>query len=178
MNRAERRRAAREAEKKPIEERYKLVPVGYVNPVTGKKFTNVNDYINDCERLIYDDLTNAFVKKSGELISELLYKAENYIAVANILIMLNAIKSVVGNLKTVQKSYQKILEAYNDASDHVDMIGIREAYNEFARDHGIEFEFADFDLNELFDDEMLKKKISLMVPHHELGGEIRSDKAV
>ncbi len=178
MNRAERRRLAREADKKPIEERYKLVPVGYVNSVTGKRFSNVNDYINDCEKMIYNDLTDAFVRESGAVVSDLLYRAENYIAVANILIMLNAIESVVGNLKTVQKSYQKILEAYNKASEHVDTVGIRCAYEELARDYGIEMEFTDFDLNELWDDESLKRKISLNVPHHELGGETQNDKAV
>lgn len=167
MNRAERRRQAREAEKKPVEDRYKLVPVGYINRKTGKRFTNVNDYINDMERCIYKDLADEFVKQSGDVITDLLYKAENYIAVANILIMLYAIKFTIGDLKSVQHSYQRILRAYNKASDYVDEVGIRGAYEEMQRDYNVSFEFNDFNLDDLWDDELLKKKIMLNVPHWE-----------
>lgn len=167
MNRAERRRQAREAQKKPIEDRYKLVPVGYINRETGKRFTDINEYIDDIEKCIYKDLSDEFVKYSGEVIRDLLYGAENYIAVANIMIMLYAIKFAVGNLKSVQQSYQSILRAYNRASEYVDGIGIREAYEEMRKDYNIEFEFSDFDLNDLWDDEMLRRKISLNVPHWE-----------
>ena len=143
MNRAERRRMKKEG--MPVATQPRLVMTGYVDDVTGKKYANINDYLNDMEKIMAEQAAN--------VAAEIMYSCENYICFANIIIMLLAVKMTVGNLKTVQRSYQKIIENFNNASEYMDKIGIRNAYEELKRDYGIDMEFEDFDINLPFDDE-------------------------
>lgn len=154
MNRAERRRQAKQVARGEITTTYapSMGLVGsYYNRFTGNKFTNVNDYLDDMEGVI--------AKQASEVTASMLWDTENYIAAANIIIMLHAVNLAVGNLKTVQKSFQKIMNCYNAASDYVDKVGIREAYEDLHKNYGLEFEFADCDISQIWDDEEIKKRL-------------------
>ena len=110
-----------------------------------------NDYLDDMERTMATQAAN--------VAADMMFDCENYICFANIIIMLYAVKKAVGSLKTVQKSYQKIIESYNDASDYVDKVGIKKAYEEFKSDFGIDMDFEDFDINLPFDNEEHYKRL-------------------
>lgn len=149
MNRAERRRNAKIG--MPIATQPKLVVSGYVDHVTGKKYTDINAYLEDMEKTI--------AQEASEIAADIMYDCENYIAFANIIILLFAVKKAVGNLKTVQKSFQKIIDSYNEASDYVDKKGIKEAYAELKSDFGIDMDFEDFDINLPFDEDEQYKRL-------------------
>lgn len=142
MNRADRRRYAKEVAKGNIglftQPQSRLVPKEIVAG-NGKRYTDVEKYLNDMER--------DTAEQCSEIASKMLYESEVYMSVANILTMLYAMDMVVGNLKTVQKSYQRILDHFNDASEYIDQIGIREAFNEFQDKYGVQLNFDDADLN-------------------------------
>ena len=151
MNRADRRRYAKEVAKGNIglsaEPRSKLMPSEIVG-ANGKHYTNVKDYLEYAE----DELAKDISKKCSEICSQMLYETETYIGVAEVLIMLVAVEKAVGNLKTVQKSFQKIIDNINDAADCVDSMGIRNTYEVLKEKYGINLEFQDVDLNWVDDD--------------------------
>lgn len=163
MNRAERRRNAKLG--MPVAVQPRLVASGYVDHATGKKYADVNDYLDDMEKTM--------ASQAARIAADIMYHCENYICFANIIIMLIAMKMAVGNLKTVQKSYQKIIDNYNVASEYVDKIGIREAYNELKRDYDIDMEFDDFDINLPFEDEEHYKQLHFKL--HEREGIQKND---
>ena len=77
---------------------------------------------------------------------EKLEKAEDYIAVANILITLVAIKMTWG----YTKANQRLLENYNAATEYVTRNGIEKTYQELQKQMGIELEFDSMDINREF----------------------------
>lgn len=147
MNRSQRRKYAKEVQRGTIgiieKPKSQLVPtelIGY----NGKRYKRLEDYLTDHEK--------DTAKECGEIAAEMLYNTEVYMGVANIMIMLTAIRMTVGNLKTVQKSYQKIIDTYNEASDYVDKLGVRGCYEELAKNYGISLEFDDCDLDWIHDE--------------------------
>ena len=152
MNRAERRRAARQVAKGEISltdtPRSRLMPTSIKLNETGEVFTDLKSYLAAAE----DVLQQKSAQKAAEIASEMLYDAEIYMTVLNIMAMLIATEKAIGNLKTVQKSYQKIIDSYNEACDHIDAIGVRKAYEEFRGKYGIELEFDEADMNFIDDD--------------------------
>lgn len=105
----------------------------------GKRYNDLNKYLDAMEK--------DTAEQCAEIASKMLYETEVYIGVANILTFILAIERTIGNLKTVQNSYQKILDNYNDANDYLDARGIRETYNELKRDYGIHLDFEDCDIS-------------------------------
>lgn len=101
--------------------------------------------------------------EAAKVLQELLYDAEDYIAVANIIIFLYSIEKTYGNLKTVQKNYQKLLDNYNEAAEHVDEIGIMEAYKQFHDKYGISIAFDDFDLNKVLSNQEIFDKLKIRI---------------
>lgn len=96
--------------------------------------------------LIIDQVT----KNAADVMLNMLYEAEDYMAAANIIIMLVAIKDTFGDLKTLPKRIDKLLDNYNKASEYVDEKGVVEAYKELSDEFNFIFEFDDsFDISSL-----------------------------
>ena len=132
MNRAERRRYAKAVAKGEIKineaPKSKLVPKALVDG-HGKKYTNLEEYINAMEKEICD--------QCSEISSQMLYESEEHMGTANIVIMLYAVLFAFENLKTVQKNLGRVIGTYNDAVEYVDALGIKEAYDRLHERHGI-----------------------------------------
>ena len=133
-----------------------VVQAGYIDHLTGEKFKTIDEYLDHMEINI--------AQQAGEVASEMLYDTEIYIAVANMIAMLYAVKMSVGELKTVQKNYQKIIDNFNSAMDLIDKNGIRKSYEEFAKEYGIHLEFDDCDMNWIEDKgESIRKKFKVRI---------------
>ena len=111
MNRAERRRQQKAAEKSrnPIPYNFSNFKLEQISKATGARVESLKLYLMQRE----DEMRKEI---SEELISE----AEDYIAVANVLISLFAIKKTWG----FTKSNQRFLENLNSAKEHIEEVGI------------------------------------------------------
>ena len=78
--------------------------------------------------------------------NENLYKCEDYIAVANILSSLMAIHMTW----KFKEATRRFIDNYNEAQKIVDSTGIVETYKMMHDEWGIEIEFEEVDLNEMF----------------------------
>lgn len=81
---------------------------------------------------------------------EKLWKAEDYIAVANILITIYALKMSRKDREHTKDLIHRMLDNLNAARDYVDRVGVQEAYDQAHKDLGIELEFDSMDLNKEF----------------------------
>lgn len=104
----------------------------------GVRIESLKAYLNAREQEIKEQL----IKESQEK----LWKAEDYIAVANILISVIAIKKTWG----FTKANQRFLENLNSAKEHIEEVGIEKAYQEAKETMGIELEFDSMDINKEF----------------------------
>lgn len=96
--------------------------------------------------LIVDQVSN----NAAKVMLEMLYEAEDYMAAANIIIFLTAIKQTFGDLKTLPRRIDKLLENYNEAAEYVDEKGVYEAYKELSDEFNFIFDFDDkFDISTL-----------------------------
>lgn len=143
MNRAERRRIERESGKKTqaaIQTAQKAKDsIASKSAVDAAKLANVRvelimDYLHAREEEIMEDAR------------KMLYKAEDYISVANVMTTLYAINKTWGYTKSIRR----FLDNYNDAMNFVDEMGVREAYEKAHQEWGIEIEFDDMDINKEF----------------------------
>lgn len=143
MNRAERRRIERESGKKTqaaIQTAQKAKDsIASKSAVDAAKLANVRvelimDYLHAREEEIMEDAR------------KMLYKAEDYISVANVMTTLYAINKTWGYTKSIRR----FLDNYNDAMNLVDEMGVREAYEKAHQEWGIEIEFDDMDINKEF----------------------------
>lgn len=105
---------------------------------TGARIESLKAYLNAREQEIKEQL----IKESQEK----LWKAEDYIAVANVLISLFAIKKTWG----FTKSNQRFLENINSAKEHIEEVGIEKAYQEVKETMGIKLEFDSININKEF----------------------------
>ena len=110
-----------------------------------------------------DGLIKKVSLEAAKLNQEMLYDAEDYMAIANIIIFLYSVKKTFGNLKTVQKGMQKLLDNYNEAAEYVDEIGIREAYEKLHDEYGVELMFNDFDVSTFFDNEKQYERLKIRI---------------
>lgn len=81
---------------------------------------------------------------------EKLWKAEDYIAVANILITIYALKMSRKDREHTKDLIHRMLDNLNAARDYVDRVGVQEAYDQAHKDLEIELEFDSMDLNKEF----------------------------
>lgn len=81
---------------------------------------------------------------------EKLWKAEDYLAVANILITVYAIKMSRKDRERTKDLIHRMLNNLNAARDYVDRVGVQESYDQAHKDLGIELEFDSMDLNKEF----------------------------
>lgn len=148
MNRAERRRQQKSAEKTRLSAPYnfKNFKLEQISKVTGARVESLKLYLEQRE----DEMRKELYKEiSEELISESqekLWKAEDYIAVANVLISLFAIKKTW----KFTKANQRFLENLNSAMEYVEKIGVEKAYQEAKETMGIELKFDSMDINKEF----------------------------
>lgn len=149
MNRAQRRRQQRLEAKGILDSAptQRIIPKVIVTN-DGTRYSSVEEWLKACEL----EAGERAARTCNAIASELLYKTEIFMSVRNILTMLVAMEKTVGNLKTVQKSYQKIIDRFNEATEYIDKIGVRECYEEFHRKYGLEMEFDEVDLDWVDDD--------------------------
>lgn len=140
MNRAERRRQQKAAEKSQISMPYNFsnFSLEQISKVTGARVESLKLYLKQRE----DEMRESLVQESQEK----LWKAEDYIAVANILISLFAIKKTWG----FTKSNQRFLDNINSAKEYIEKIGIEQAYKEIHELMDVNIEFDSFDINKEF----------------------------
>ena len=138
MNRAERRRQQKAAEKTRLNAPYNFsnFSLEQISKATGARVESLKLYLEQRE----DEMREALIKKSQEK----LWKAENYIAVANVLISLFAIKKTWG----FTKSNQRFLENLNSAKEYIEEVGIEKAYQEAKET--MEIELDSMDINKEF----------------------------
>ena len=131
MNRAERRRQQKASEKTHLNAPYNFsnFSLEQISKVTGARVESLKLYLMQRE----DEIREELIKESQEK----LWKAEDYIAVANVLISLFAIKKTWG----FTKSNQRFLENLNSAKEHIEEVGIEKAYQEAKKTMGIKLEF-------------------------------------
>lgn len=140
MNRAERRRQQKAAEKTRLNAPYNFsnFSLEQISKATGARVESLKLYLMQRE----DEMREALIKESQEK----LWKAEDYIAVANVLISLFAIKKTWG----FTKSNQRFLENLNSAKEYIEEVGIEKAYQEAKETMEIELEFDSMDINKEF----------------------------
>ena len=148
MNRAERRRQQKVAEKTRLSAPYNFsnFSLEQISKATGARVESLKLYLMQLEEELRKEL---YKEISEELISESqekLWKAEDYIAVANVLISLFAIKKTW----KFTKANQRFLENLNSAMEYVEKIGVEKAYQEAKETMGIELEFDSMDINKEF----------------------------
>lgn len=126
MNRAERRRQQKAIEKTRLNAPYNFsnFSLEQISKATGARVESLKLYLEQRE----DEMREALIKESQEK----LWKAEDYIAVANILISLFAIKKTWG----FAKANQRFLENLNSAMEYVEKIGVEKSVSRGKRDNG------------------------------------------
>ena len=116
--------------------------------------------------LIIDEVS----KNAAKVMLEMLYEAEDYVAAANIIITLVAMKRAFGDLKTLPRRVDKFLEEYNTASEYVEEKGVVEAYKELSDEFNFIFSFNDdFDIHSLQDNkpqENIKLRLNTQKKQH------------
>lgn len=140
MGRAEIRRNKKENLKRNVPAPLNInnYTVEQIAKASGTKAEMVKMWVAAREKEMFD----AFMKESQEK----LWKAEDYIAVGNILISLYAIKMTWG----YTKANQKFLNNINAAKAYVERLGIEKAYEQLQKEMGIELEFDSMDINKEF----------------------------
>ena len=152
MNRAERRRQQKATEKTRLNAPYNFsnLSLEQISKVTGARVESLKLYLGQGDQEMRKELRKELYKEiSEELISESqekLWKAEDYIAVANVLISLFAIKKTW----KFTKANQRFLENLNSAMEYVEKIGVEKAYQEAKETMGIELEFDSMNINKEF----------------------------
>lgn len=105
---------------------------------TGVRIESLKTYLDSKEQEIREQL----IKESQEK----LWKAEDYIAVTNIMISLIAIKKTWG----FKKSNQRFIENIEAATEYLEKVGIEAAYKEIKDEMELTFEFDSIDINKEF----------------------------
>lgn len=117
-------------------------PAGFtmeqISKNTGVRIESLKTYLDAREQEMREELIKESQKK--------LWKAEDYIAVANIMISLIAIKKTWG----FKKSNQRFIDNVNIAKDYLEKVGIEAAYKEIKDEMELTFEFDSIDINKEF----------------------------
>lgn len=144
MNRAERRRQQKASEKTRLNSPYNFsnFKLEQISKATGARVESLKLYLMQREDEMRKEISEELISESQEK----LRKAEDYIAVANVLISLFAIKKTWG----FTKSNQRFLDNINPAKEYVERVGIEQAYQECHDLMDINIEFDSFDINKEF----------------------------
>lgn len=144
MNRAERRRIKKQSDKNGTAAPSNVLSYSsqQVSNSTGIKLEQLRSYLTTMEEKIKKDC----ILESQER----LWKAEDYIAVANIMISVYAIKMSRKSREHTKDLIQRMLDNINSAREYVERIGVQKAYEYAHDDFGIELEFDSVDINKEF----------------------------
>ena len=138
MNRAERRRQAKELSKSKMPLPLNVaLPVEGAADITGQEAVALKTYLELKEKEIRENVTAALMKEAQEKLT----RAEDYIAIINILIILYASKMAWG----YTEENKKLMENYKAARVYVDRVGAAAAYAQIKKEMDIEIEFEDLD---------------------------------
>lgn len=138
MNRAERRRQAKELSKSKMPLPLNVaLPVEGAADITGQEAVVLKTYLELKEKEIRENVTAALMKEAQEKLT----RAEDYIAIINILIILYASKMAWG----YTEENKKLMENYKAARVYVDRVGAAAAYAQKKKEMDIEIEFEDLD---------------------------------
>lgn len=136
MNRAEMRRQAREQEKTQLPLNSNLT-LAQIAGMTGQQVSILQTYLKRKEQETTENVKDAIIREAQEKLE----RAEDYIAIINILISLYAIKMTWG----FTEENKRFLDNYNDARNYVDRIGAAKAYEIAKKDMEIDIEFEDLE---------------------------------
>lgn len=117
-----------------------------VSNFTAQQMANITGSKVDSLKFWCANREKEYEKFYSEQAREKLFKAEDYIAVANVLISLLAIKMTWG----FTKANQKFLENLNPAKDYLERNGVEKVYQELHKQMGIELIFDNMDINKEF----------------------------
>lgn len=138
MNRAERRRQAKELSKSKMPLPLNVaLPVEGAADITGQEAVVLKTYLELKEKEIRENVTAALMKEAQEKLT----RAEDYIAIINILIILYASKMAWG----YTEENKKLMENYKAARVYVDRVEAAAAYAQIKKEMDIEIEFEDLD---------------------------------
>lgn len=138
MNRAERRRQAKELSKSKMPLPLNVaLPVEGAADINGQEAVVLKTYLELKEKEIRENVTTALMKEAQEKLT----RAEDYIAIINILIILYASKMAWG----YTEENKKLMENYKAARVYVDRVGAAAAYAQIKKEMDIEIEFEDLD---------------------------------
>lgn len=140
MNRAERRRLEKQEAKNtfPAPVNASNYSMEQLSSVTGVRIQSLMAWKDAREAEMLEGFTKEFQEK--------LFKAEDYIAVANILISLLAIKMTWG----FTKANQRFIDNINPATEYLNRNGVQKVYRELSEQMGINLEFDSMDINREF----------------------------
>lgn len=140
MSRAERRRQQKTAAKSqiPAPLNVRNFTLKQISEATGVRTEILKEHLETKEK----EIRLAVIRESQEK----LCRAEDYLAAANVLISLFAIKMTWG----FTKANHKFLENLNPAMHYVNRIGVDEAYEQLKKEMGIRLEFDSMDINKEF----------------------------
>ncbi len=144
MNRSERRRMKREKGKNflPPMNMISNYTVEQIAKTTGNKIESLMLWKDAREKEMFD----AFQKEAQEK----LWKAEDYIAVANILISVYAIKMSRKSREHTKDLIHRMISNMNPAREYIERVGVQKAYEMAKKDFDIELEFDSIDINKEF----------------------------
>lgn len=157
LSRQMRRKAERDKAK--AEKKASRIPASVMlPPISVKPFTFDDIYDDEQVKAValewleeqYDYLT----KITAEDTTQLLWEAENNTCYINTLLMLMTVEKTFGELKTVQKGMEKLLQNMGPCLDRIQQEGPKKCFAELMEKYDIgEIEFDTFAENELFDKE-------------------------
>ena len=114
-----------------------MLPVEGAADINGQEAVVLKTYLELKEKEIRENVTTALMKEAQEKLT----RAEDYIAIINILIILYASKMAWG----YTEENKKLMENYKAARVYVDRVGAAAAYAQIKKEMDIEIEFEDLD---------------------------------
>lgn len=144
--RSELRRKQKEAEK--AQKNKVQIPINVLSGNTDQPGKNFG--LGVAEMKVYLDKVEKGVRKEVAVeYQEKLGKAEDLIAVGNILISIYAIKMSRKGREHTKDLIQRMLDNFGDATEYVEKVGIKEAYRQAHEDFDINIEFDVDEINEV-----------------------------
>lgn len=144
--RSELRRKQKEAEK--AQKNKVQIPINVFSGNSEQPGKNFG--LGVAEMKVYLDKVEKGVRKEVAVeYQEKLEKAEDFIAVGNILVSIYAIKMSRKNREHTKDLIQRMLDNFGAATEYVERVGIKEAYRQAHEDFDINIEFDVEEINEV-----------------------------
>lgn len=143
MNREERRKCGKQTKKNKTQAPLNVFSSEHrIANSTGVKIDNLKAYLSARE----DEIRKAAIMESQEK----LWKAEDYIAVVNVLISVYAVKMSRSKGEHTKDLINRMINNLNAAKEYVEKTGIEKAYEYAKQDFEISLEFDSMDINKEF----------------------------